>query len=193
MYVVQRLVVRAYFLYLFMPGPTELIDRIKSNFTREEFPAKTLLVKEGTVAKKLFYIEKGCCRAWFNNDGKDVTYQFLFEGNFASSFETIISNTVSWYSIETLEPTVIYSVSIEDFRKRMELHPHIKAFYHQYVEQRLLFYQKLFVAHIKDSPEQRYRELLAQHPEIVLRVPQHYIASFLGITSVSLSRIRNRK
>ena len=75
----------------------------------------------------------------------------------------------------------------------MELHPHIKAFYHDYVEKRLLFYQKLFVAHIKDSPEQRYRELLAQHPEIVLRVPQHYIASFLGITSVSLSRIRNRK
>ena len=176
-----------------MPDPVDIIERIKSNFTREEFPAKTLLVKEGTLAKKLFYIEKGCCRAWFNNDGKDVTYQFLFEGNFASSFETIISNAVSWYSVETLEPTVMYSVSIEDFRKRMELHPHIKAFYHDYVEKRLLFYQKLFVAHIKDSPEQRYRELLAQDPEIVLRVPQHYIASFLGITSVSLSRIRNRK
>ena len=176
-----------------MAGQIDIIQNIKRFFTREEFSAKTLLVKEGTLAKKLFYIEKGCCRAWFNNDGKDVTYQFLFEGNFASSFETIISNDVSWYSVETLEPTVMYSVGIEDFRKRMDLHPHIKAFYHQYVEQRLLFYQKLFVAHIKDSPEQRYRELLAQHPEIVLRVPQHYIASFLGITSVSLSRIRNRK
>ena len=176
-----------------MAEQINIIGNIKNYFTREEFPPKTLLVKEGTLAKKLFYIEKGCCRAWFNNDGKDVTYQFLFEGNFASSFETIISNEVSWYSVETLEPTVMYSVSIEDFRKRMELHPHIKAFYHQYVEKRLLFYQKLFVAHIKDSPEQRYRELLAQHPEIVLRVPQHYIASFLGITSVSLSRIRNRK
>jgi len=176
-----------------MPEQINIIQNIKSNFTREEFPAKTLLVKEGTLAKKLFYIEKGCCRAWFNNDGRDVTYQFLLEGNFASSFETIISNEVSWYSVETLEPTVMYSVDIEDFRKRMEQHPHIQAFYHRYVEKRLLFYQKLFVAHIKDSPEQRYRELLAQHPEIVLRVPQHYIASFLGITSVSLSRIRNRK
>jgi CRP-like cAMP-binding protein len=176
-----------------MPAPPNMLERIKATFTREEFPAKTLLVKEGALAKKLFYIEKGCCRVWFNNDGKDVTYQFLFEGNFASSFETIISGTVSWYSVETLEPTVVYSVGIEDFKKRMELHPHIKAFYNQYVERRLVFYQKLFVSHIKDNPEQRYRELLAQHPEIILRVPQRYIASFLGITSVSLSRIRNRK
>jgi CRP-like cAMP-binding protein len=176
-----------------MAEQIDIIQNIKNNFMREEFPAKTLLVKEGTLAKKLFYIEKGCCRAWFNNDGRDITYQFLFEGNFASSFETLISNEASWYSVETLEPAILYSVSIEDFRKRIEQHLHIKAFYHHYVEKRLLFYQKLFVAHIKDSPEQRYRELLAQHPQIVMRVPQHYIASFLGITSVSLSRIRNRK
>jgi CRP-like cAMP-binding protein len=176
-----------------MPESPEIIDRIKSTFTREEFPAKTLLVKEGALAKKLIYIDKGCCRTWFNNDGKEVTYQFLFEGNFASSFETIISNEVSWYSIETLEPTVAYSISIDEFKKRVELHPHIKAFYYKYIEQRLLLYQKLFVSHIKDNPEKRYRELLAQHPEIIRRVPQHYIASFLGITSVSLSRIRNRK
>jgi len=72
-----------------MAEQIDIIQNIKRLFTLEEFSAKTLLVKEGTVAKKLFYIEKGCCRAWFNNDGKDVTYQFLFEGNFASSFETI--------------------------------------------------------------------------------------------------------
>src|ERR1700743_3010073 len=176
-----------------MAEQIDIIQNIKNNFTREEFPAKTLLVKEGTLARKLFYIEKGCCRAWFDHDGRDVTYQFLFEGNFASSFETLISNEASWYSVETLEPAILYSVSIEDFRKRLEQQPHIKAFSNHYVEKRLLFYQKLFVAHIKDSPEKRYRELLAQHPQIVMRVPQHYIASFLGITSVSLSRIRNRK
>src|ERR1700753_2592484 len=142
-----------------MPEAKEIIERIKSNFTREEFPAKTLLVKEGALAKKLIYIEKGCCRTWFDTDGKEVTYQFLFEGNFVSSFETIISNTQSWYSIETLEPAVVYSISIDEFKKRMELHPHIKAFYYQYILERLLLYQKLFVSRIKDNPEKRYREL----------------------------------
>jgi CRP-like cAMP-binding protein len=176
-----------------MPVSQETLERIKSTFAREEFPAKSLLVKEGALAKKLFYIEQGCCRTWFNNDGKEVTLQFLFEGNFASSVETIIANTPSWYSIETLEPTVAYSMTIEEFKKKKESSPGVQRSYYGYIEKRLLLYQKLFVSRIKDSPEKRYRELLSQYPEIIRRVPQHYIASFLGITSVSLSRIRNRK
>jgi len=59
--------------------------------------------------------------------------------------------------------------------------------------QRLVFYQKLFLSRIKDNPQKRYEDLLKQRPEIVQRIPQHYIASYLGITPVSLSRIRNRR
>src|ERR1700744_76983 len=136
-----------------MPGLEENIKHLKTFFTREEFPAKTLLVKEGALAKKLFYIEKGCCRTWFNHDGKDVTYQFLFEGMFVSSFETIISNTVSWYSVETLEPTIAYSISIEEFKRRIEELPQVKEIYYKNIEKRLLLYQKLFVSRIKDNPE----------------------------------------
>lgn len=176
-----------------MVETADFVERIKSAYTREELPAKTVLIKEGALAKKLFYIDQGCCRCWFNNDGIDVTFQFLFEGSFASSFETVTSGKVSWYSIETLEPTVVYSVSLERFKSAQDNNPLAKAAYVNYVEQGLMNFQKLFVAHIKDSPEKRYRELLINHPEIIQRVPQHYIASFLGITSVSLSRIRNRK
>jgi CRP-like cAMP-binding protein len=75
----------------------------------------------------------------------------------------------------------------------MEQLPHVKEFYNDYIQQRLLAYQKLFVSQIKDSPEKRYHQLLQQSPEIIQRIPQHYIASYLGITSVSLSRIRNRR
>lgn len=176
-----------------MPETTDFIDRIKNVYTREELPAKTMLIKEGAVAKKLFYIDQGCCRCWFNNDGVEVTFQFLFEGSFASSFETMTSGDVSWYSIETLEPTVVYSVAVDRFKNARENNLLARSSYVHYIEQRLIYFHKLFVAHIKDSPEKRYKELLANHPEIIRRIPQHYIASFLGITSVSLSRIRNRK
>ncbi|TSJ40894.1 Crp/Fnr family transcriptional regulator [Mucilaginibacter corticis] len=176
-----------------MPEAADFIERIKNAYTREELPPKTLLIKEGAAAKKLFFIDQGCCRCWFNNDGVEVTFQFLFEGSFASSFESMTSGAASWYSIETLEPAVVYSVPMERFRDAQENNPLAKASYVQYIEQRLMYMHKLFVAHIKDSPEQRYKELLAHHPEIIQRIPQHYIASFLGITSVSLSRIRNRK
>lgn len=171
----------------------DFVNRIKNAYTREEVPAKTLLVKEGTSPKDMFYIDQGCCRCWFNNDGVEVTFHFLFESSFASAYETIISGEPSWFSIETLEPAVLYSVPMERFKAAQETNPVAKAAYVSYIEQRLISIQKQFVAHIKDSPEQRYKQLLAKHPEIIRRIPQHYIASFLGITSVSLSRIRNRK
>jgi CRP-like cAMP-binding protein len=172
---------------------TNIVSKIKNLFLQEEFGAKTILVAEGKIAQKAYYIEKGAARAWFNHDGKEITFQFLFEGEFISSIESILSKSPSWYSIETIEPLTVYSISTEEFRQKMEQLPHVKEFYNHYIQQRLQAYQKLFVSHIKDSPEKRYQELLQQSPEIIRRIPQHYIASYLGITSVSLSRIRNRR
>lgn len=177
-----------------MPGFSEFTDRIKANWMREEIPAKSYLVKEGTFSKKIFFIESGSCRCWFlTDDGKEVTVNFGFEGGFVSSMETSLSNEPCWYSVETLEPTIAYSMSLDEFKQLKATDPELQASYCEYIEKRLWYYQKLFVSRIKDSPEKRYRELLEQHPEIIQRVQQHYIASFLGITSVSLSRIRNRK
>ena len=172
----------------------DFFNQVKNVFTREELPARSLLIKERTLPKKLFFIETGCCRCWFDSDdGKEITINFGFENMFVSSLETIISGELSWYSIETLEPTVAYSISISDFKAMKSTIPEVQAYYIEYVEKRLMAYQKLFVSRIKDSPEKRYRELITEYPEIIRRVPQHYIASFLGITSVSLSSIRNRK
>jgi hypothetical protein len=93
-------------------------------FKEIEIPAKAGLLNEGKVSKYGYFIKKGCLRLWFNNKGKDVTFQFF--------------------------------------------------------------------SYIKNTPEERYKELLKTNPHIIKRIPQHYIASYLGITSVSLSRIRNR-
>ena len=180
------------YLYI-MQNKDDIISKIKDVFECEQHPAKALLVKEGRVARKIYYIEAGIARAWFQSDGKEITFQFISEGQFVSSFESLLNNASSWYTIETIEPVIAYSVSVEEFRRKMALFPHIRDFYNNYVQQRLLAYQQLFISRIRDSPEERYRELLREHPETVQRVPQHYIASYLGITSVSLSRIRNRR
>lgn len=177
-----------------MLDSASLLALLQDTFTREEFPAKSLLVKEGALAKKLFYIEAGGCRAWFRTDaGKEVTMNFGFEGSFVSSMETLLAAQPSWYSVETLEPTVAYSIPLGEFQALKATAGEWQTAYLAYVESRLLHYQQLFIARLKDNPATRYRALLAHHPEIIQRVPQHYIASFLGITAVSLSRIRNRK
>lgn len=167
--------------------------KFKHLFKRQEIASKTILLTEGQIAKQAFYIEKGCLRVCFNNDGKDITFQFFFEGDSVSSIESFRTNQPSLFTIESIEPCILYSVSKNDFEKILEISDTIKKEVEDYTFRRLILYQKLFLSRIKDNPEKRYLDLLENNPKILLRVPQHYVASFLGITSVSLSRIRNRR
>lgn len=168
-------------------------ERFRHLFKREELPTKAILLKEGQTSERMFYIEKGCIRLSFNKDGKDITFQFFFEGEGVSSAESFRNEEPSLFSIETIEPSILHILHKRDYFMMIESSPLIRQALEQQTFERLMYYQKLFLSRIKNSPEERYNELVKQSPHILQRVPQHYIASFLGITSVSLSRIRNRK
>ena len=168
-------------------------EKFRGFFKREDVPGKTVLLKEGQVSEKMFYIEKGCIRLSFNKDGKDITFQFFFDGEGVSSAESFRNNEPSLFSMETIEPCVLHILEKKDYLIMVETSPLIRQELEDQKFQRSLYYQKLFHSRIKNSREERYKELLEQSPHILQRVPQHYIASFLGITSVSLSRIRSRK
>ena len=157
------------------------------------FPAKMTILKAGDIAQHFYFIKQGCIRLWFNQDGKDVTLQFFFEGQGIASIESLIQGTPSLFSIETIEPTVVWECSKADIFQMVESYSELKEELNKLIVNRLINYTHLFLSRIKDTPQERYENLLKEHPEIIKRVPQHYIASFLGITSVSLSRIRNRK
>lgn len=168
-------------------------ENLTPYFKHQEVPAKTTLLQEGQVSKAMFFIEKGCLRTWINNNGKEITTQFFFEGNSVSSIESFRTNQPSLYSIESLEPCILQTISQKDFQEAIENSPELKKAFEERLFKRLFQAQQLFYSYLKNNPQQRYEELLVQHPHIVQRVPQHYIASYLGITSVSLSRIRNRR
>ena len=162
-------------------------------FQEITLPARTLLLKEGEIAQNIYLIKEGCMRTWFNNDGKDITFQFFFEGQLVASIESFKNNSPSLFNIESIEPCKLKAISKVSFLDILLHTPSLKKEFEELLFQRLFSYQRLFLSRIKNSPEQRYQELLKEHPEILLRVSQHYIASYLGITSVSLSRIRNRR
>src|SRR6185312_610507 len=155
-------------------------------------PAKTMLLHEGDVSKYAYFIKEGCLRLWFNNKGKDITFQFFFENEGVSSMESFRGGEPSLFSIESIEPSTVYAISKKNFEKIFMNDPKYSAFIQETVYKRLAYYSRLFMSYIKNTPEERYRDLLKNSPHIIKRVPQHYIASYLGITSVSLSRIRNR-
>jgi CRP-like cAMP-binding protein len=162
-------------------------------FKRQTIPAKTTLLREGQISKNAYFIEKGCLRIWFNNNGKDVTFQFFLEGEGVSLIESFRTSQPSLFCLESIEPCVIHSISKKDFQFILDSSPRIKKYIEEHTFQRLVYYQRLFLSRIKDNPQKRYEELIKQRPEILERIPLHYIASYLGITPVSLSRIRNRR
>jgi CRP-like cAMP-binding protein len=168
-------------------------DTFRHLFKRHEVPAKTALLEEGKVSRSMFFIEKGCLRTWVNNNGREITTQFFFEGDKVSSIESFRTNQPSLYNIESIEPCVLQTISQKDFQNVLENSPEMQKEMQEHLFRRLIHSQKLFFSFLKNTPQQRYEELRQKHPEIIQRVPQHYIASYLGITSVSLSRIRNRR
>jgi CRP-like cAMP-binding protein len=172
--------------------PTTDWDKYGHLFKEMHIPAKTVLLQEGDVSKYGYYIKEGCLRLWFNNKGKDVTFQLFFENEAVSSIESFRSGEPSLFTIESVEHSTVYAISKKAYAEIFLNDPAYDAFLRDIIYQRLSHYSRLFMSYIKNTPEERYRELLKNSPHIIKRVPQHYIASYLGITSVSLSRIRNR-
>jgi CRP-like cAMP-binding protein len=168
-------------------------ERFQAMFVEREIPSKTTLLREGEISTHLHFIKKGCLRMWFNKDGKDITLQFFFEGQGVASIESFLSNQPGMFTIESIEPSVILSITKENFEHLNKCYPELKDGILEILFQRFSNYASLFLSRIKDTPQERYEDLIRNHPEIIQRVPQHYIASYLGITPISLSRIRNRR
>jgi CRP-like cAMP-binding protein len=177
------------------PLTDEKWNEYTNYFNRIEVPAKTILLEEGEISKRLFIIEKGCIRVWFNNNGKDITTQFFFENQSVSSIESFVKKFPSPVFIETIEASVLWWIHKKDMDVILEEIKEIPALRDRFINmifQRTFDYMKHFFSFIKDSPTQRYLNLIQEKPQIVQRVPQHYIASYLGVSTVHLSRIKSK-
>jgi len=160
-----------------------------------ELLSGTVLLSEGEVSRRAFLIEKGCLRVWFMNRGRDVTAQFFFENEGLSSIESFRTGSPSLFTIEAIEPSIVWALSKEDYDEvereaRTDIRTLGALLDAAYTRQ--IHYMKLFRSFLRDRPQERYRRLVEEEPRIVQRVPQRYIASYLGITPESLSRIRAR-
>ncbi|WP_316824111.1 Crp/Fnr family transcriptional regulator [Pedobacter miscanthi] len=169
-------------------------DRYLGFQERIEVPAKTILLKEGKISQHYYFVEKGCVRASLNKQGDDKTVQFFFENEGLTSLESFLKNTPSLFTIETVEPSVIYllhKTKVHALMAELREVPGFSDIILNILAERQMHYMNEFVSFIRDTPEERYQKLLQERPHIAQRVPQHYIASYLGVTRVHLSRIKS--
>lgn len=83
-------------------------------------PAKTVLLEEGMVADRIYLIRKGCLRLFFYHEGKDITFQFFFEGDFVASFDSLYKGSPSLFSLESIEPAELQYIMWPDMRRSMK-------------------------------------------------------------------------
>jgi CRP-like cAMP-binding protein len=171
---------------------TECLLRYSKYLKETKVKAKTVLLRQGETAKKIFIIKEGCLRQWQNHEGREITFQFFFENEMVASIESFRSNKPSALNIEALEPSTLFILSKKNFENLLSETPELKDFMMEMAFRRFNHYSKLYLSFLKNNPVGRYMELIRNEPRIIQRIPQHYIASYLGITPVSLSRIRNK-
>jgi CRP-like cAMP-binding protein len=167
-------------------------DLLKSALIFKSMTAKTELVSYDKRTDELFFLLKGCIRKYYIKDGKKITIYIMTENNFVGSFDSFVTGTKSKETIECLEPCEVLILKRADLDRLYKEIPLMNEFVRKILEQTLIQLQLALTSFILDNPEERYTKLLAQNPEILQRVPQHMLATYLGITATSLSSIRKR-
>lgn len=172
-----------------------LSDDCKADFSRASnillFDRETVLVKEGQFADKAYFIAQGCARAFYLKDGKDITDWFAFENDFISSINSFFLNIPSPHFIEVLEPAILLEISRENISKLSDQYREFDRLSKAIITKTMLQQQQRIVSIQFESAQQKYENLLAIRPDITQRVPLTHIASYLGMTLETLSRIRN--
>lgn len=165
---------------------------LESAYSIRYVPKNFTLIEEGEVAKELYFINKGLMRLFYNKDGEYITAYIFRENLFASCYESFLQQTAGIQCLETLEDCELLCITKEAMDNLYETLPKINILTRKIAEQRFINSQMILSSFLLDSPETRYQKFAAVNGDLFLRIPHHIIASYLGITPVSLSRIRKR-
>jgi CRP-like cAMP-binding protein len=168
----------------------EDISVIEQLFVKKELKENERLLTEGEVCKEFIFVEKGLIRHSVNNDGKDETIFFSAENDFVCDFESFVNKAPSKKTFVTLEDTTVYCISYNNMQLFYKKVSTGERFGRLYLEMTFAKAIEHIVTTLTGTAEQRYLIFLSNFKHIQQRIPQYYIASFIGVTPQSLSRIR---
>lgn len=155
------------------------------------FPKGTVLLREGEVSTDGFFVLKGCVRQYYMVDGEERTTAFFTEEQWLSYSNDPFNPKPSTFSLACVEDTSVVWCN-GDSLENSALDPKFETLGRLITEKELGRVQEAFARFVVSSPEERYVELLKSRPTLLNRVPQHQLASYIGVTPESFSRIRKR-
>jgi CRP-like cAMP-binding protein len=181
------------FVNRFIPTDDKLFDTIISKFENKKVARKDILLEDGKKADKIFFLSEGFVRFFhIKKDGTEVTSDFYFAPGFITSFTSLIEQKPSIVNIQAMVKMDVLFIKYKDLMELYDKEHKVERLGRLLAEQVFITSEKHLLSFLNDSPQDRYLWLMKEYPEYVKNIPLHYLASYLGITAESLSRIRNR-
>lgn len=170
----------------------EMITSFLSRMIRYEYQKGYVLHVPDKICNKMYFVEKGIARTYYNHDGKDVTVYFTVEGEMVTAIDSFIQRKPSKYYIELLEDTILYSFSYKDLESHYKEFPGFERFGRLLMERAYIDLVDRAESIQLLSATDRYKKLIDAHPSLPHRVNLGHIASYLGISQETLSRVRSQ-
>ncbi|WP_447642552.1 MULTISPECIES: Crp/Fnr family transcriptional regulator [Chitinophagaceae] len=153
-------------------------------------PKGTLLLKANKIEKTIYFLKKGIARAYADVEGMEITFWFGVEGDPILSMKSYVENQKSYENIELLEDCTLYKISTIKLQQLYNGSIEIANWGRRLAEKELVKTEERLISRQFRTATERYKDLLETNPDLLQRIALRHIASYLGITQVSLSRIR---
>jgi CRP-like cAMP-binding protein len=179
------------FLLKYADFSDEELDDIVCRFRMKSIKSNDFLLTEGEICTALLFVQKGCLRLYYMKEEIEVSVWFSFEHTSAIEVYSFISEMPSNYFIQSIEDSEVFFLAKQDLNQLCLSQPKMQLMMKNFWEDVILNLISRFTALQADSAEKRYLDLLAK-PPYMKSIPLKYLASFIGVTPTSLSRIRKQ-
>lgn len=179
------------FISRFVTLPEDELEEIAGRFKRKVVKKNEYIFRQGDTSRDFIFVDKGCLRLYYVKDGVEISVWFAFHPSSAIEVFSFISEQPSNYFMQAIEDSEVLILSKAELKKLYKTHPGMNEMMRNFWEAVLLDLISRFTAMETDSAEKRYMDLL-NNTNYLERLPQKYLASFIGVTPTSLSRIRKK-
>lgn len=171
----------------------EEFEYAESLFKPRKLRKRQFLLNEGDICEYTIFVEQGLLRSYtVDEKGAERTLQFAMEGWWAGDLYSFLTGEASSYNIEALENSNLLLINKGSWELLLKEVPAFERFFRIQIQNNLIATQRRLMVSLTDTAEEKYIKLLNAYPDIIKRVPQHMIASYIGITRETLSRIRKQ-
>ncbi|MCP4442631.1 MAG: Crp/Fnr family transcriptional regulator [Aureispira sp.] len=165
-------------------------ELVENYFEEVDYKKKATVLDADRTAKYIYFIAEGSLRVFFEEDEHDYSIDFGFEGDFICAFTSFLTQQPSKVSIQAIEKTKVLRIARQDLYKLYDLSPSFERLGRVLIEQHFVQKMSDYVSMMSQPATTRYKNLIKKTPQVVTMLPVKYVASYLGIHSESLSRIR---